>query len=434
MIKVMYKVGTAVASGAMLLSSLVPAVSAATTVTISGNGSFSSNSASLDQTTNTTVRQTNNANVTNDVRTDLNTGNNTSFGNTGSGGSSISTGDATANTSITNALNSNAAVVSPCGGCADGATNVKISDNGSVSDNSVDLTKTKNTTVTQTNDANIDNTVDAHLNTGGNDVTNQTGGSSQIRTGSASDTTNIVNRANRNVAVVGGGAGTGAGNAMNFEISDNGAFASDTIDASLTNNTVLAQTNVADISNEVDARLKTGNNHMFGNTGNGVDHISTGNAVANTSILNDVNVNAASVNPCCNGGAGDIGVKIAGNGFDSVNPVTLDLDNNLVAAQGNNFSCGGSSVEQFLFNFGGNCADVNAHGNTGTNAVDFSTTGISGDPSVNTGSTAANTGIVNSGNVNLYGTSTLPTGSLLPFPSSSTWNLWWASMSSSMGL
>src|SRR5207248_1782800 len=122
--------------------------------------------------------------------------------------------------------------------------------------------------------------------------------------------------------------------------------------------------------------------------------------------------------------AGDLLVGVADNGFDTTNDVDLTRTQNLTAVQGNDFACG----------LEGSCADVDVHARTGGNSEDFGTTGLMGDPSMTTGPISATTDVVNNGNINLYGTGTVPTGSVFPFPSSSSWNLWWTSMNQWMGM
>jgi len=62
-------------------------------------------SVTIQQQNNSVIQQSNNADVTNTVNSDVNTGGNTANGNTGN--TTIHTGDASSDTSITNILNSN---------------------------------------------------------------------------------------------------------------------------------------------------------------------------------------------------------------------------------------------------------------------------------------------------------------------------------------
>jgi len=72
----------------------------------SGNGSGSTNNASVNQSNNNTIAQTNNAVITNNLNLSANTGGNTASNNTG-GDSTITTGDAKIVANIVNFVNNN---------------------------------------------------------------------------------------------------------------------------------------------------------------------------------------------------------------------------------------------------------------------------------------------------------------------------------------
>lgn len=82
-------------------------------LSITGNGSGSENSISVDNESSTVVDQSNNADINNDVDASANTGGNSVEGNTG-GSVNVNTGDATTNVSITNQANVNQAQVGCC--------------------------------------------------------------------------------------------------------------------------------------------------------------------------------------------------------------------------------------------------------------------------------------------------------------------------------
>src|SRR3990167_7594248 len=123
--KLSIKIATAVSSAALVVSSFATPL-LATTVEISGNGSDSDNTVSVEQTNKTEVNQNNTANISNNVNVSSNTGDNKAEDNTG-GDVSIDTGDSSANVTVTNSANSNQASVN---GCCPTDTSVKIAGNG----------------------------------------------------------------------------------------------------------------------------------------------------------------------------------------------------------------------------------------------------------------------------------------------------------------
>src|SRR3989344_9149602 len=128
------KIASAIAAGSVLLQLAMPAFGA-TEILITGNGPDSKNEAKLELEQQTTVVQTNNADVYNEIYADAKTGGNEAEKNN-AGDVSINTGDASVTTNVTNTLNSNVAEVECCGA---GDIDVEISNNGADTDNKVDL-------------------------------------------------------------------------------------------------------------------------------------------------------------------------------------------------------------------------------------------------------------------------------------------------------
>ena len=136
--KFVTKIGVAASSAALVLGSLiVPAL--AVDIEVSGNGADSNNTINYTQESTVKVDQKNDADISNDIDVDADTGDNDANKNTG-GDVSIDTGDATSNVTVTNTVNSNQAEVEAC--CL-GDVEVTISGNGYKSDNNVTL-KSKN--------------------------------------------------------------------------------------------------------------------------------------------------------------------------------------------------------------------------------------------------------------------------------------------------
>jgi hypothetical protein len=368
-----------IAAGSLLVSVASP-VLAETTIQVTGNGADSTNWTTVSQSNTTSVSQNNTANVTNNVDADANTGGNDAKFNTG-GDVSVDTGDATTDVSVTNALNSNSADVAGCN-CA-GDTNVTISGNGADSENGVVLGSSNTTSVSQNNDARVRNNIDTDASTGYNDANSNTGGDVSIKTGDAKASATVSTLANVNSAHVGGGLGSSNPSAS-FVISGNGAGSDNAIVAELLNSTTLSQNNRANISNDVDADAKTGDNDAKFNTGGDVT-IDTGDATTDVDVSNAVNFNHADVDCGC---LLDVLAKVHGNGADSENLITLGLDNLQAIAQDN---------EACLFN------DVDGDAKTGHNDANSNTGGVDSDPSVHTGDATNNVDVNNSGNVNTVG-------------------------------
>jgi hypothetical protein len=389
---------SAVATAALLVNAALP-VFATTTIEISGNGSDSTNTAEVEFSQNTTVVQSNVADVYNNVDADADTGGNDANDNTG-GDVDIDTGNATVDVGVTNTLNSNTAEVD-C--CPQGPVEVLISGNGSDSTNLVDLDlgdeeDPMSVEVYQDNYADVTNLVWADADTGDNNANDNTGGSVSIDTGNASTWVALSTSANANSARIGGGSGTGSVSAM---IVGNGSDSKNTIELELLSETLLVQSNVADVFNKVDADADTGYNDANDNTGGDVD-IDTGNALVDVTVDNMVNFNWAAADCGCL--LGDLLAKIAGNGTDSVNLIDATLGSETLIFQGNCAEEGGPG--EWTNGHEKECElenKVDADADTGDNDAKDNTGDPGGDPSIDTGDAETDVDIENSGNSNVYG-------------------------------
>src|SRR3989344_3377480 len=173
------KVVTDFAAATLLVNSALPAF-AGTTLIISGNGSSSDNTADVNLNSTTTVVQSNEADIDNDVHVNADTGGNSADDNTG-GEVDLETGDITTQVGISNAVNSNVASVEECD--CEGDVDVLISGNGTHSDNKVELDKKSTTELFQNNEADVDNDVHVYADTGDNSADDNTGGSVTLKTG-----------------------------------------------------------------------------------------------------------------------------------------------------------------------------------------------------------------------------------------------------------
>ncbi len=183
-------------SSALLLN---VSVVQAYTVTVSGNGSDSDNTANVSLSQTRTITQSNIADVNNSATINSSTGNNTANQNTG-GDTTINTGDASVALGVTNNVNTSKAVLA-C--CLTNEGTVKISGNGSDSNNRVNVRESNNTTVLDTKVLNINNVFSVDATSGGNRANGNTGGDTTINTGDSSVDVTIGNWGNFNEVILG---------------------------------------------------------------------------------------------------------------------------------------------------------------------------------------------------------------------------------------
>src|SRR5687768_2499068 len=111
------KIGSMVASAALLATVFAPAASAAS-VNVGGNGAFSHNKVNVNKTHVTSVVQKNYTTAVNSIGSNANTGNNSSSFNTG-GGSAVLSGPATSTVSTATIGGHNNALLAGNCGCVD---------------------------------------------------------------------------------------------------------------------------------------------------------------------------------------------------------------------------------------------------------------------------------------------------------------------------
>src|SRR3989338_10863063 len=205
-----------------------PAILTANTNT----GALSDNVATFQSDSNTNIENSNTANITSNLETMANTGDNTSSFNTGGG--LISTGKTDVSVSNTTIANKNDVndegtvwmiIVNEAGKWVGhiigapygsnyasnslGATQTTVNNipyytdtfntsTGADSQNNATYSQTDNTTVTNTNEAAITNNITANADTGSNKASSNTG-AGIIDTGNAKVALNLVNVANTNV-------------------------------------------------------------------------------------------------------------------------------------------------------------------------------------------------------------------------------------------
>jgi len=377
------RIATAVATGALLLNSFAAPAFAATNITLSGNGTDSNNTANINLTKTATVVQNNTANVTNKVDVEAETGDNEANDNTG-GDVKIETGDSDVAVAVKNMLNSNSAIID-C--CAKGDTSVKIADNGSDTDNDVNLDQKSSNGVFQDNDADVENKVYVDGKTGDNEAEDNTNGDVSIDTGDSDVSVGVLNFVNSNFAKIGGGDNEGS--ALSLWILGNGSDSENDIDADIKNENVVTQNNNADLYNKVDVEAETGDNEAEDNTGGEVS-IETGDANVESLVANVGNFNWAELS--CDCLFDDLTAKIADNGSDTDNNIDLDLksgkDNGV-------FQDNGADLDNQLDELEAQTGDNEAEDNTG---------GSEGhDPAIETGDAGVSSEVVNEFNSNQAG-------------------------------
>jgi hypothetical protein len=247
-----------------------------------GNGAGSSNEISVNVQSNTTVEQSNNANISNNVEQNLDTGNNQASDN--SGDATIATGNISTTTDINNEnINKNIAGSSCASDCPSGIS-VNVSGNGAESGNNVNVDINNNTYTNQNNSANITNNVQTNANTGYNEA-NRNNGDVAIVTGNIYSETNIENSGiNKSYNSV-----SGAHNDVDVKISGNGANSENDVNISKNKSVYYFSNNIANILNEDIQDLNTGNNKASGN--NGLVFVKTGDIYKKVNISNkDINV------------------------------------------------------------------------------------------------------------------------------------------------
>ena len=210
------------------LSALASCCGFDASITNSGNGSGSTNTGSVDVSTNDTTYQFNNVELENNLLLDANSGDNSVSGNTG-GTSSVETGNTSVEAQILNVANMNLAggnwwlvlvneagtwlgkIIGGDGSNMAGSSGFEFlvnefgeitvvnSGNGEGSTNTGSVVSETNNTLVQTNTAHIENNLNLSANSGDNSASKNTGGNSSIVTGDANIIANIVNFVNNNI-------------------------------------------------------------------------------------------------------------------------------------------------------------------------------------------------------------------------------------------
>src|SRR3990172_11574971 len=256
---------------------------------VSENGSGSESVTTVESSQTTTVTQTSDAQISNDISVDSNTGNNEASGNTGQD-TTITTGDATTNVNIENNLNFSIVAQEEC--CL-GAINAEITSNGTDSENAIIIENTNSTTVTVNQNATIENYISGTLNTGGNIASNNSG-NVYIETGNINVAGSIINGpVNTSLVNIGSGGRSNVG----ALISGNGSGSQNLISAAFYSPLNVNVFQRVNFSNSVDWDLNTGRNSANDNSGD--VSIKTGEIDFEFLIKNIANIGGVEITTCC---------------------------------------------------------------------------------------------------------------------------------------
>jgi hypothetical protein len=267
-----------------------------------GNGAFSQSNVDENTKSDTSLSQTNNTTVANDVKVNNNTGGTNANFNTGSN-VNIQTGDANAFVGVSNMAGQNQAVVDGGSGGQDAV--IGIVGNGAFTQNNVAAINDFRTAATQSNLTYVANYISTMNNTGNTNASFDTGGTVNATTGNANAEVTSFNTAGSNQAFVVGGS-TFA-NAAEIAILDNGAFSDNGVHVNQNNKSVVSQDNNTNFVNDIGTSNNTSNNgggssrmnnflnrysYLFGNTGYGGDtSVQTGDANSFVSLYNLASTN-----------------------------------------------------------------------------------------------------------------------------------------------
>jgi hypothetical protein len=330
----MKKITTLAASVALLGLAVIPALA---TGTSAGNncqngttGPLSSNTCTINNTSNVTVNNVNDSVIVNDVTSRANTGGNHADMNTLGG--SIVTGNATLNSTVTSVAGVNTTNITggPAMGSNLGSNNVT----GPYSDNNVGIQNEFDARVYNSNTSYVRNDVKTTAETGDNSASTNTG-PGEIQTGNALLNTSVgthVGDSLTNIQAGVGGAGGNAGwNGTTGPFSENSTTLNNSADVTVNN------VNDSVVKNDVFAGAETGRNRASTNTLGG--SIATGGAGAGVGVNTEAGINTTYI-AVAMGGFGNAGGNLVtgplSDGNKGTNDVYLNNEQNYVVDNWNN--------------------------------------------------------------------------------------------------
>lgn len=387
-------IASAIATGALLINSVSPAL-AATTIDITGSGSSSFNNATITHDQSITVAQDNNTNITNNVIVTARTGQNNISGNDRSN-AVVVTGDALSRVDLSNSANLNMANVADQSIMGNSRANINNNEFGSV--NTASFQMNDLSSLMQNNVSDLNNIVSIDQNTGFNEVSGnqnslESGNMATIITGSSVADMTARNAANGNAASM----ERLTGGSLTANMSGNDSSSMNSFDVFHDQNVDLFQDNIASIMNLFDAVQNTGSNMIVGNDARSIK-IDTGKAQSQMEIENESGFNTAMIG---NDMLNTVMSTIAGNEFESASNVSESLNRNLSVMQGTGSLASLTNLLSMTPDTGSNIVAGNS---SNDNVVVF------------TGLVSTDTSIKNTGSANTLGPSiTLPNGTSLDF-------------------
>ena len=173
-----------------------------------------------------------------------------------------------------------AALIASMAGPAFAATSVEIGDNGSKSDNKVEIENKHEVNIEQKNYLDVTLNINSTASTGGNKANGNTGGDVEVETGDATTETSVLILAGSNKAKL---SDCGCDSDTDLNIKRNGRKSDNKIKLENKHELDVDQKNDADIVGNIDSKSKTGKNKANGNT-NGSSKIKTGKSVSTTDV------------------------------------------------------------------------------------------------------------------------------------------------------
>lgn len=280
-----------IALSLLLVFVTLPQQVSALELSIVENGEGSSSSVEVTSSSETTVTQTGNADVTNNIEANSNTGNNVISEGAGSGTSSIETGSSKTVVNVVTEVNSNEVKSTNCCNSETPST-VTIANNGSNSTNEVTAIVKNNTEVVSHQTGNITTNIAANSNTGNNSI-KQSSGDKTIKTGNAKTEVSNVSIANNSFVNVASYQPL----ALTIVIKNNGASSNNDVAVALISNRSIEILNSTNIETNISASSNTGNNTI--DKGIGGAFISTGDATTIVSSKTVANISSVKVDTCC---------------------------------------------------------------------------------------------------------------------------------------
>ncbi|NTV30486.1 hypothetical protein HGA91_00705 [candidate division WWE3 bacterium] len=314
--KITQKIATGVATGALLLQMAQPAFAATYTITNSTNGRDSQNSGTIQINRESSVYQTNNVQIDNNINQNANTGDNKVQDNLG--GVDVKTGDVNQEASVVNNAGENVAQLQQCD--CDYDVEIVNEKNGRDSENTAAFNATQASSLMQTNNVDVNNKLKQNANTGDNALKdNNSDTEVSVQTGDVDQDASVETLSGGNHAVL--GSRNGGSSSFSLTNSTNGRDSENSVFANVNHSNVAVQSNEVDVDNNLDQHANTGDNDAKDNLGGAAAE--TGSVDQTAKIANTAGANVLAAGDCmC-----DVDVEVLNekNGRDTENEAGLEL-------------------------------------------------------------------------------------------------------------